>query len=86
MLVDGRTVRFGLVEVSRTSLTFTAMSVRADGEIVRALRFGSELQLAVDDETVTVSLEKIAVPIQAAVRSVCDPAHVPIETWLADAG
>ena len=81
--VDGRTVCFGLVETSRTSLTFTALSVRADRTVIQALRHGRGMEFVVDEAALPVDLDGMARPLQAAVLSVCDPSLVPIETWLA---
>jgi hypothetical protein len=83
IMVNDRTICFGLVETTRTSMTFTALSVRADAAIVTALGRGNSLSFDVGNTRTSIDLADARAPFQAALRSVCDPVHVPVESWLA---
>jgi hypothetical protein len=83
ILVDGRTVRLGLVSTVQRSLTFTALSAEAEERLIRALRRGRKLQFCFAERAIEACLSTLARPLELALRSVCDPERIPLERWLA---
>lgn len=87
IVVDGRTVRFGLAtsewrKASRTTLT-TLTTCNYDA-LVQALLGGRELEVRLDGRSFTAGLVSLRGLLADALREVCDPERLPLSRWLAD--
>ncbi|MEK0084337.1 hypothetical protein [Benzoatithermus flavus] len=86
IVIDGRTVRFGLAtsewrKASGTTLT-TLATCNYDA-LVQALLNGRELEVRLDGRRFTVGLDSLRRLLADALREVCDPERLPLSRWLA---
>jgi hypothetical protein len=87
VLIDGRTVRFGLVETlwrSATRTTLTTFTARQYDGLFPALLCGQDLVLRTNGRSFDVRLDNLRGPLADALRAVVDPQQLPLARWLSE--
>jgi hypothetical protein len=87
ILLDGRTVRFGLgrtVWRTTTRTTLTTLSMGDPDLLVQPLLRSHFLLVRIEERGFGAALASLREPLAEALREVCDPAQLPLGRWLAD--
>jgi hypothetical protein len=87
ILLDGRTVRFGLARTVRrntTRTTLTTLSTSDPDLLVQPLLRSHFLLVRIEERGFGAALASLREPLTEALREVCDPAQLPLGRWLAD--
>jgi hypothetical protein len=87
ILIDGRTMRFGLARTmwrSATGTTWTTLATGDPDQLVQPLRRGRSLVVGIEERGFGAALASLREPLADALREVCDPAQLPLARWLAD--
>ena len=87
ILLDDRTVRFGLTRTAWRSITWTTVTTLATchpDQLIQPLLRGRSLVVRIEEGGFGAALAGVRELLADALREVCDPEQLPLARWLAD--